>query len=298
MSKIVFGADPEYFASVEKDGQLFAVPPYIFRKDWGVETITDDPRHPIFMEVNGVKIHEDGAAFEMSLSPSENWKELFERISLAREYFAKEFLSKFDVIPELKALPSIHWDVDGWNSRADDEFKMATEFGCDPDRDAFNTRARERVFDASLHPWRYGGGHIHFSGVEEIKESPVIAVKCLALTAGLGAVIMSDVPHLERERVFRYGKPGKYRVQKYGKLFNEIPNTDVGIEYRTLSNRWTGSFEVASEVFRLAEFGINELLVKKGFSKISDDVIQEACEAITNFDQEKARQVLSVVEGV
>ena len=46
---IVWGADPEVFATYQKDEKLFALPPVIFRRDLGVHA-TKDPKHPVFFK--------------------------------------------------------------------------------------------------------------------------------------------------------------------------------------------------------------------------------------------------------
>lgn len=299
-ANLLWGADPEFFAGYEKDGEKFVLPPVVFRRDKGA-VVEENGTHPIFMVSDGVKIHEDGGAFEMSLSPSDNWVELFQRIENARQDFSKNFLAKFeDVIPELMAIPSMKWDIGRWFQEGED-FKFSTRFGCDPDLDAFSdmmkARRRSKTFDASMHPWRYAGGHIHFSGVEDIQKSPLIAIRSLALTAGLAAVAYSDVPDLERERTFRYGLPGKFRVQKYGSLFNNIPFTDQGVEYRTPSVRWTSSMDIAQKVFGWAEIGINSLLIGNLYQDLPEELVRTGIESIVSVDQEKALEVLRVIES-
>jgi hypothetical protein len=299
-ANLLWGADPEFFAGYDKEGVLYAMPPVVFRRNFGAE-VKENGSHPIFMEVEGVKIHEDGAAFEMSLPPSSSWMDLFDRINHARKVFAETFLSRYEVNPELLALPSIQWEVGRWIGEGGD-FKFATRFGCDPDLDAFShmlkTPRRSKDFDASLHPWRYAGGHIHISGVKEIQESPLIAIRSLALTAGLAATAYSDVADLERERVFRYGLPGKFRVQKYNGKFNDIEFSESGVEYRTPSVRWTSSRDIASKVFGWAEVGIQSLLIGGLYDNLSEELVRAGIESIIKVDQEQALEVLKTVESL
>lgn len=297
-NKIVFGGDPEFFAGKFTDNGPSVVPPVFFREELELP-VEKNGRHPIFLRTdNGTVVHEDGAAFEFSLLPSTDWRDLFDRISDARKEFSNKILSKFsDIVePELLAVPTINWDVIKWANQGP-TFKMATAFGCDPDRDVFGTEKNPGVFDASTHDKRYGGGHIHVSGVEAVQDRPLIAVKCLVLTAGLASIAYSDVPELEQARTFRYGQPGKFRIQKYRKLFNDIPFTDIGIEYRTISNRWTHLPQLAEKLFTWAEIGINNLLVGGLFKDISEDLINNAVVAIQTSDQKLAMDVLSIVES-
>lgn len=298
-TEILWGADPEMFATYkDANGDLCVMPPVCFRRDFGAK-VEPNANHPIFMRVDDVKIHEDGGAFEFSLLPDHDWKSLFTRINNAKEEFGKSFLSRFDQVdPELQPLPSVKWEVERWSSEGAD-FEFATRFGCDPDEDAFSSifkkRSRSKGFDATTHPWRYAGGHIHVSGVKEIQDSPLIAIRSLALTAGLAAVAYSDTPDLDRERTFRYGLPGKFRIQNYGSLYNDIPYSNSGVEYRTPSVRWTANYNLAQQVFSWAEIGIKNLLVGSLYNELSDEIIVEATHAIVEIDQTKALQLLSHV---
>ena len=94
---------------------------------------------------------------------------------------------------------------------------------------------------------------------------------------------------LEKRRVFLYGKPAKFRPQSY-------PDGSMGIEYRTVSTRWTANFGLAERVFYWAEIGINYLLrggLLSGLEKVEID----ARKAITNCDQETAISILSLIES-
>lgn len=288
--KIKFGSDPEFFAGIPVDGGFSAIPPVVFRTTLGVP-FTENSNHPIFATYGDTYVHEDGAAFEMATKPSYDWTEMWKTLQDARRAFGIDILSKFPETcqRDLLVLPSIGWDVSRWEN-AGPEFEMATQFGCDPDQDAYKMKAKCKVMDASQHPYRYGGGHIHFSGCEEFISQPLLGIRSLAMTAGLAGIAYSDVPDLERERIFLYGKPGKFRLQKY-------PNGESGIEYRTLSNRWTGDYSLAEKVFTWAAIGINNLLVDKLLLEISDLIEAEAIDAIMTVNQEKAKSILSYIEN-
>lgn len=294
----VFGTDPEFFAVYRKEGEPYALPPVFFRKYLGVKA-SNDPRHPVYLKLKdvGAILHEDGAAFEMSIRPSTKWEDLFDNVNYARTVFGEKVLSHFpsEVESHLQALPTVNWDVARWSNEGDD-FYMATTFGCDPDYDAFHYDTEEHVVDATKHPYRYGGGHIHFSGIEGFSDAPLMAVHCLAFTAGLAGVAHSTNPKLDHLRTYLYGKPGKFRVQKYSGLWENIPFTDTGIEYRTLSNLWTSDKSIASQVFEWANIGIDVLfgkrLIKKLFKKLNGDVQK----AIVKCDQTLAAQLLDTIK--
>jgi hypothetical protein len=293
-TKLLFGTDPELVSVYEKRGALYTLPPYYFRKYLGVPA-SSDPKHPIFLEENGWKFHEDGAAFEMSVKPSFNPKELFDTIQECKRTAEERIISRFPehCHPVLRFLPTVGFEVDRWISEGDD-FRMSTRFGCDPDMDAFNIEANCTVIDASLHPERYCGGHIHFSGSKYFKSEPILAIKSLALTAGCASVLYSDVPELERRRTYLYGKPGKWRLQNYGKN-SYGKDYEVGIEYRTISDTWCKSWEITEKIFNWATVGILELLEKGLIKELLPELSEIATTAIIEQDRELASQVLDTI---
>lgn len=293
---LLFGTDPEVFATYEKDGKLYTLPPYFFRHYLHVPA-SDDKRHPVFFEQNGWKFHEDGAAFEMSIMPSFNPRDLFDTIQDCVKTAEERLISKFPefCMPKLQFLPTVGFEVERWQDEGKD-FRMSTEFGCDPDSDAFHMEKKATVIDASQHPFRYGGGHVHFSGSEFIESDPQLAVRVLAITAGCAAVAYSDVPELDRERTFLYGRPGKFRIQHYGKRNAFGPDYATGIEYRTPSNRWASNWNIAEQIFEWGRIGIEEILPNADKAmNLLDDVAETAVSAILGADQIQAKQVLDYV---
>lgn len=289
-SKLVWGADPEFFAGYEKDGETFVLPPVIFRNELGVP-FKEHGTHPIFAEYDDTFVHEDGAAFEMSTPPSNDWRTIFSHLEDARNNFSKDVLSKFPEVclPELLALPTINYEVKRW-LKMGPEFHLSTIFGCDPDKDVYDTKTKAKVLDAKKHKFRYGGGHIHVSGIPEIETKPLMAIRSMVLTAGLAATAFSDVPELDAGRLFLYGRPGKFRIQNYG-------NGKTGIEYRTPSNRWTSNKALAEKVFSWAEIGITQLLQKGLLEVIAPSVETPAVESILSCDQAKAKSILDFIEA-
>lgn len=302
MSKknLIWGSDPEMFAGYKKDGELFVLPPAWFRVYGGVDYVPD-VKHPVFIDAMkelGVLVMEDGVAFEQTIIPSSDWKELFDRINIGKKLLSSQILSKFpnDCLPDVQTVPTINYDVNRW-SQEDIEFRMCLVFGCDEDRDAWDFDAPGKVINALKHPFRYGGGHFHVSGSKAIIEEPILAIQNLSMTAGLAAIAFSDSPDLDRARTYLYGRPGKYRPQHYSKSFNRKHNTKAGVEYRTPSNRWTSSFEHASQLFKWAEIGIRNLLEQGLGLELIPHIGQETQDAIVNCDQNKARDILAFVES-
>lgn len=288
--KPTFGADPEMFAGYEKNGKTFVLPPVFFRTELGVSA-EENGSHPIFARYDDTIVHEDGAAYEMSTPPSENWKDIWNHINGAKTQFGNDVLSKFPeaCLPNLLALPTINFEVGRW-ARAGADFHLSTIFGCDPDEDVYNMKKKCTVIDARKHPERYAGGHIHVSGISDIRERPLIAIRSMVITAGLAATAYSDVPELERGRLYLYGRPGKFRIQEY-------KDGTVGVEYRTPSTRWTEHYELAERIFTWATVGMTYLLQGGLFEKVAKKVETDAVDAIMNVDQQKAASLLSYIEG-
>lgn len=290
----MFGADPEFFAGYEKDGQLFVLPPVYFRTELEVPYVPH-PKHPKFIKQDEILWHEDGVAFELSIAPAHDWKDLFFGIQRAKELLNDQILSKFDgvCLPNVLSIPTINFDVERWK-KMPDEYRLCMIFGCDRDFDAFNMEKKCEIIDALLHPYRYAGGHIHVSGNVQFFYRPVDAIKCLAETTGLAAVAYSDLPELERERTFLYGKPGKFRPQQY-KLDIKGPY-DCGIEYRTPSVRWTENIEHASKVFEWTTIGMTDLFESGRGVQVFDEIGNDVCKAILECDQNLALELLGHME--
>ncbi len=289
---IKFGADPEVFVTEEKDGKDFVIPPAYFRECLGLDH-KPDPRHPSFLEVDGIKIHEDGAAFEFTLPPAESISELLKSIHHGYELLQNVVLKDFGNY-KLQVIPTVDYDVERWLNMKDNEYLfMSFMFGCDPHMLAWEPEKEDEPVDAARHPYRYGGGHMHFSGLPIFKENPIMAVRAFDLTVGLAATAFSPVPKLEEIRTFRYGKAGVWRPQRY-------PDGSSGLEYRSVSNSWTSpkNTELATNIEKWANIAIEHLLpnLEKAEALIMK-YRQEMLTAISTSNQELALGVLNSLEG-
>ena len=94
---------------------------------------------------------------------------------------------------------------------------MASEFGCEPDYNAWTGKKNPKPF--SPNPFlRSAGGHIHV----ETTLDPKLVGRALDLFLGVPSVLMDK----GEERKKLYGSAGAIRFKPYG------------LEYRTLSNFW------------------------------------------------------------
>ena len=288
-NKTMWGADPEVCAVYEKNGELLVLPPVYLRQMKNLE-FKPNGRHSIFLEQDDFMVHEDGVSFELSVPPSENWETVFDEVQAGYTAIEDTILSRFleDCQAKIAVLPTVKYEWERWFDMPED-FKVCNIFGCDPDQDAFDIQTEDVVMDVHKHPYRYFGGHIHRSGSDMFAEQPINAVKFLAMTAGVAAVAFSDEAELERMRTFLYGKPGKFRIQEY-------KDGAVGIEYRTVSNTWTKSKDIARRVFTWFDVGVTELLEKGLGFELLDELEIPTIDAILKADQPLAFQILERIK--
>ena len=291
MSKLIFGGDPEYFASYKENNKYYVVPPVHFRTVFEVKPAVWDRKHPVFFNIDGIKIHEDGVAFEFAITPQHSVMSLHNGFMHGLDIL-REFVGKYDL--EVFTKPTINFDVSKYNDESD-SFLMCLLFGCDPDKDAFNISQKESIIDALHHEYRYGGGHLHLSGAKVFQENPIDSIKTMAITIGNYVVGNSPYPDLERQRTFNYGKPGKFRVQEYGSLFNGIPYTDIGIEYRTPSNTWTTSPEL-SEGIEYWAYKALDILEQGRATDIINQFSEITVDSILSANQEQCLSVLNSLQ--
>ena len=235
---ITYGCDPECFFSDK--GSIIPA---------GV--VFEDRIH-----FNEGDLYVDGAALELqpnfSPEPEEVTANLFSLLKRGRELTDLEVA----VVPEMPI------DL-GWC----EQYPELAEFGCDPDESVWGEECIPGTIDASKHPWRYAGFHIHL-GVsprfflnEVIKEQ---TIKSLDRTVGLVSLALSKGTGDRRRDI--YGRPGIYRIQPHG------------IEYRTPSNVLMSSPERVESIFRLA--GETLQLVMDGYYEefflIPDELVVQA----------------------
>jgi len=292
-SVLKFGSDPELFAQKIVNNKPYVVPPVVFRKELGQEIIRNEPRHPVFRELvinekENIKIHEDGCAFELTIPPRNSMKEVFDLIQQGYNG-VQEIVQKFGF--DKAVIPTINFDTEEFRNK-DGDFKECLIFGCDPDLDAFNYNRVQEMENALEHPYRYGGGHIHISGSDLLEKYPLIAVKLLAATIGNFVTANSLMKDLDHLRVHRYGRPGKYRIQKY-------PDNTIGIEYRTPSNAWTNSEEISEGIQYWAEVAILKLLPHKLNTKeVLHNIEKNTIKAIIETNEDLALSNLKIVKSI
>ena len=202
MSNITFGCDPEVF--LVQDGEM--VPAGV------VFDALHIPRHA---EVNCGFIYVDGCALEIQPMYGQTENDLVGHL--------KELLTDVNSIFrgwDILATPVIQIDLKKW---VNDQHPELTVFGCDPDKSAWGDKFSPGSVDATTHPLRYGGCHLHLGGLEKEPRTRIIRlVKALDRTVGVMHTAVCGSVGIERTEL--YGRPGIYRFQPWG------------AEYRTPSN--------------------------------------------------------------
>jgi hypothetical protein len=288
MNGLLLGCDPEVFVSVGN----YVVSPALLETEKIISPVKDDEKHPVYIDTSFYKWHMDGVAFELGFKqPARDYKEIYNMLKDALDnlkYFIDDLPPFHNKKLDIKVVPTIKINP-SWYDLSNERIWQGFIFGCDADYDALLPDYESKTLDVSKHPYRYGGGHIHFSGFKELYENIIPAVKLQAITTGNFCVANSLFAELDRKRVLTYGRPGRYRQQKY-------PDGSVGMEYRSPSNSWIlFSLDKMEELFSFAEKGVYYLLNPNEGEKIIKEYLNLTIEAITQYDKEKASYVLEKI---
>lgn len=173
----------------------------------------------------------------------------------------------------------------------------ARRFGCMPDFNAYTRTINTEEIDATRHPYRYAGGHIHLgissdylkkgSGegkLAKTEEGHIRIVKLLDIIVGIPSLLLDNTAASKRRRS-KYGKAGCFRPTPYG------------IEYRTPGCWWLRSPETVSLIMGLARLAwtlaANELDVE--FTKVIGYDEQTIQGTIDSSDGVKAKEIWDVL---
>lgn len=295
IKNLKFGADPEVFASVELGDKILGVSPALLEKFCDIKAIHQDKeeKHPIYIDTREFSWMMDGTAFELTLkypmyTPIQMRYNMINALDSLQGFLSK--LRIFEIEPKLYTKPVIEVNPDMYTDFLDEnKIYQGFIFGCDPDNDAIESDYKCETVDVFTHLWRYGGGHLHLSGIEDFQRFPEPIIKLLAITVGNFCIANSLYPELEKQRAKNYGKPGRYRTQNY-------INGDKGIEYRSPSNSWiTLSEEKYEELFFWMEKGVIYLLDKR--VDILNGFLNPTIDAITTADSGQSRIILEELKN-
>ena len=275
-----FGGDPEFFVANSR-GTILASDKFFPSKEKKVEFTAKEPHG----SYNKNKLFFDGIQAEMNLG-----------VTTCREYFtdnvyrclsrATEIIgiaNKIVLKPSVKVRKEIILMAD----------PEARRFGCMPDFNAYTRTTSTGEIDATKHPYRYAGGHIHIGisskylnkdsyeyQMAKTEEGHIEIIKLLDLLVGIPSVLLDNGESAVRRRS-KYGKAGCFRPTPYG------------VEYRTPSCFWIKAPELVSLIMGLARLawtlGVNDLH-KEFLEKVKYEE-QAVRETIDNSDVVKANEI-------
>jgi len=242
---ITMGTDPEVFFVTGQPQNV--IPAAVVYRKVGYES-------PINLPTG--RIIADGAAMELQPEATLGVPEMLENLAALIRWgddvctaYASETSRITRDGPNVAFWPEVPIDLD-WCKQDPD----LAVFGCDPDQSAWGEECRPATIDASKHPWRYAGCHIHLGVLGEpnyfrAEGQMHTNIKALDRTVGLASMVIADGNDHRRRGI--YGRPGIYRHQPHG------------MEYRTPSNmilrspKWMGFiFEIAVATVGLVSDGV------------------------------------------
>jgi len=266
MTNATLGGDPEFFIS-DNRGRVQGADSFLPGK---YEPLVVDP---VAGDVKS-KLFFDGIQAEISFAHG-----------TCREYIAKNIqlclLKANDRIPKdhkfvIKPSTRVAKEV---LENADPEARI---FGCAPDFNAYTCSVNTPEMDASRHPYRYAGGHMHFgisskyldeSDAEFLaartEKGHLKTIKFLDLILGVTTLGLDNGPGSKRRRE-KYGKAGCFRPTPYG------------VEYRTPSCWWLSSPATVSLAFGIGRLAWH--LLAKG--------LDERFLKLINYDEETVRGIV------
>ncbi len=293
MLDLKFGLDPEVFSTVLINNEEFVISPALLEKDSNLKPVIKDKtnKHPIYIKEKDFSWMQDGCAWESTYYKIfKNAKEIHETVNDSLNCL-QEFMKNLTWMnmglnlykkPVVKIKPDMYLPF-----LEDIKIYQGFIFGCDPDYDAIDTNYNCETKDVFTHLFRYGGGHFHISGMEQFKNNYLQAIKLLALTVGNFCILNSPYPELEKQRATTYGRPGRFRPQKY-------PNGDFGIEYRTPSNSWISLSEnKMEELIFWANKGCEYLLLPDNGNELINELLSPTINAIINADKKLSENILN-----
>jgi hypothetical protein len=275
------GGDPEFFIANGK-GKVLNADAYLPGKD-----------NPIIVNSRSdykSKLFFDGIQAEMAVA-----------FNTCREYFADNI--RYCWMEAMKKVPAGHKIVLKPAAKIQREVIEAADpearrFGCAPDFNAYTRSINTPEMDASRHPFRYAGGHIHI-GLSDTKylekadrylkicsteEGHLRTVKLFDLLVTIPTLLLDNGPGAVRRRA-KYGKAGCFRPTPYG------------IEYRTPSCWWLRSPMTVSLVYGLARLAwtITAMGLDGDFFKAvkTDEQIVSGC-----INESDARTVKEIWENI
>jgi hypothetical protein len=307
---ITVGSDPEVAlviqAPMEDENHVpyrktVVVSPALLEMTGALVNMNDDPedtrsdaeklKHPYFLKTAEYMWQMDGVAMELTYrKPYRNVMDLGDVFKAALSDLRQRGLKKKSykgqyiraiAQPVVSILPEMYTPL-----LDDEKVYQGFIFGCDPDEDAILPDYVCSTVDVSTHPYRYFGGHIHIGHMDDdisnaFKKLVRPFVRLLACTVGVYCIAHTSNPEEERLRALQYGRPGRFRTQKWG------------LEYRTPSVSWLNlpNYELygLDNAIRSAVYYLMNPSIGK---KVIDDCLDASIDAIQTADRGTAMRVV------
>lgn len=272
-NEITIGLDPELMLVEKNSGRIVSAIPVLRNNKYNPIDLGD-----------GFTCYYDNVLVEGTFIPSTNKEEFIKNLKMGLSKIADKVGDKYSLAP-------ISSHIFGDNEI---EHPDAAAFGCNPEYCAYDIS--EVIPPEPGSGLRSGSAHIHigrsdFKQYEDeygdiLSDDPLLSfdskiktIKLMDIFVGLPLAIM-DTFDDSKERRKLYGKAGRHRVTKYG------------VEYRTPSNFWMTSPEIAELIFDLTKYAVN--LEMSGRTEdilplVSSDEVRTA---IDNSDSQLAMKVL------
>ncbi len=270
------GGDPEFFVA-NKRGQVLNADRFFPGKDNPMKVGEEEARCKLFF---------DGIQGEMSYRPA-RCREIVSGRIRSILMMVHNIIKENRVI--LKPSSRIQRSI---IDQADPEARI---FGCAPDFNAYTRSVNTCEMDASRHPFRYAGGHLHFGTSEPLEtmsennpekfmvkeeEMHLRLIKMMDLLITIPTLPLDNAPGSKRRRD-KYGKAGCFRPTPYG------------IEYRTPSCWWLKSPMTVSLVYALGRmaWSITAYKMDKRFYQILNTDEEEVRGIINESDIEASNKL-------
>lgn len=266
----VIGGDPEFFISDEK-GVIRSADDFLpgKHKPLSVKARGEGQYSRLFFDgIQGeMAVHEQQCREYFAGNIEKCWRELYTRIPDDH---------KVILAPAAKIRKSVL-------KNADPEARI---FGCEPDFNAYTLSQNTPEMDASEHPYRYAGGHMHLgissqylnTGAEfdlaKTEEGHIRAIKFLDLMLTIPTMRLDNDPGSKLRRS-KYGKAGCFRPTPYG------------IEYRTPSCWWLKSPLLVSLSYGLARLAWTVLV----------SGLEDSYRKVLGFDEETVRGTIDETDN-
>lgn len=275
------GSDPEFMLA--KDGNIVSAIP----------VVKQDKYDPIDLG-NGQKLYYDNVMLETNVPPASSKAQFIENIKKTYASISCVIGGDYKVF----AVPSFNF--------SDDECSHphAMEAGCSPE---FCAYSKKKCFPPNFaNTMRSAGGHIHigrsdFLSIDDEQcddneflmgyDAKHNMIKAMDIFVGLPLTLLDNSEASKARRIL-YGKAGRFRPTSYG------------VEYRTPSNFWLSSPQMAELIYDLTfsawnkmkdgEIELNEE-TDKAFDIINaNDAVAAASMMKKHIDSDSCEQILSL----